>query len=541
MKKFLPFFFIVLTLILFLYPLWLPGFPYTHDGENHLARIANYALAIRQGQIPPRWAPNLWAGYGYPVFNFNYPLANILAVPLLALKIPVESTMKILITGAMTLGAWSLWEVLKRRTSGVAAAVGTIVWLSAPFTFTNVYVRGAVGEILAYATFMSAIASLDIIGKKRGIWQYLWLFLSVLSLSLAHNILALLLVPTVICMVIWRFTPIKKHLDVFLVIALALTSSLFFWLPALAEKNLITLDSVSLNTAYLQHFPTVDQLLTSTYRFGYSYPGPVDSLQFQVGIGIVAGVLFLILHAIVEKNIIKRRSIVSIITLYFTLIFLMTPNSSFIWSNVPFLNYMQFPWRLLGITSLVGAVGAAYLIVYSSSWLKYLYIFLVGASVVAFVRYPLPNRFTHDDLYYKTFSQTTTILDENRPKTLQIEPAGLASNAPLAEDGVEVQRKTWNGSRHVYSVSATKQHEITEPTTYFPGWRTTIDGKQTTIDQDKAKGLIHFTVPAGSHAVVTQFTQWTPSRIAGNTLSVLSLGLFAIFLIRKRKTRVYKF
>src|SRR3989338_10172065 len=98
MKKFLPFFFIVLTLILFLYPLWLPGFPYTHDGENHLARIANYALAIRQGQIPPRWAPSFWAGYGYPVFNYNYPLANILAIPLLALKVPVELSMKILIT-----------------------------------------------------------------------------------------------------------------------------------------------------------------------------------------------------------------------------------------------------------------------------------------------------------------------------------------------------------------------------------------------------------------------------------------------------------
>ncbi len=538
MKRFLPFFFVVLTLILFLYPLWLPGFPYTHDGENHLARIANYALAVRQGQIPPRWAPNFWAGYGYPVFNYNYPLANILALPLLALKVPVELTMKILITGAIVLSAWALWTVLKKRTNEVAAAVGTIVWLSTPFTFTNLYVRGAVGEILAYTAFISAIASLDIIGKKRGIWQYLWLFLSVLSLSLAHNILALLLVPTVICMLIWRFRPVKKHLDVFVIAALALTSSLFFWLPALAEKNLITLDSVNLNSAYLQHFPTVDQLLTSNYRFGYSYRRPVDSLQFHVGVGVVAAILLLVFQAIVEKNTAKKKTIVSIAIPYFTLIFLMISSSSFIWSHVPFLNYIQFPWRLLGITSLVGATAAAYLISYSSSWLKYVYIFLVGTSVIVFVRYPLPDRFTHDDLYYKTFSQTTTILDENRPKTLQIEPAGLASNTPLVEEGVEVQLKTWNGSRHVYSVSATKQHEITEPTTYFPGWRTTIDGKQTVIDREKGKGLIHFTVPAGSHTIVTQFTQWTPSRIIGNTFSVTSLAVFVIFLIRKREAHV---
>ena len=74
---------LVFACVCFLRQLWLPGFPYTHDGENHLARIANYAVALRQGQFPPRWAPSFWAGYGYPVFNFNYPLLNIAAVPFL--------------------------------------------------------------------------------------------------------------------------------------------------------------------------------------------------------------------------------------------------------------------------------------------------------------------------------------------------------------------------------------------------------------------------------------------------------------------------
>jgi hypothetical protein len=41
-------------------------FPYTHDGENHLARFANYKLALKQGQFPPRLAPNLLNGYSYP-------------------------------------------------------------------------------------------------------------------------------------------------------------------------------------------------------------------------------------------------------------------------------------------------------------------------------------------------------------------------------------------------------------------------------------------------------------------------------------------
>src|SRR5258708_2749738 len=70
------------------------GFPYTHDGENHLARFANYALAIREIQFPPRFAPNLFNHYGYPVFNFNYPLANILSLPFTFARFNYELTFK---------------------------------------------------------------------------------------------------------------------------------------------------------------------------------------------------------------------------------------------------------------------------------------------------------------------------------------------------------------------------------------------------------------------------------------------------------------
>jgi hypothetical protein len=59
-----------------------PKVPDTHDGENHIARFANYVAAAKDGQWPPRWAPYVLNGLGYPVFNYNYPVANILAVPL---------------------------------------------------------------------------------------------------------------------------------------------------------------------------------------------------------------------------------------------------------------------------------------------------------------------------------------------------------------------------------------------------------------------------------------------------------------------------
>ena len=90
-------------------PLFKSGMPYTHDGENHLARFANYYIALKEGQFPPRLAPNLMNRYGYPVFNYNYPLANILSVPLTVVKVNLEDTFKILTLLALGLGAIGTW------------------------------------------------------------------------------------------------------------------------------------------------------------------------------------------------------------------------------------------------------------------------------------------------------------------------------------------------------------------------------------------------------------------------------------------------
>src|SRR5260370_42055205 len=85
------------------------GFPYTHDGENHLARFANYMLAVRELQFPPRWAPNLFSHFGYPVFNFNYPLANILSLPFSLARLNYELTFKILAISAVFFGVVGVW------------------------------------------------------------------------------------------------------------------------------------------------------------------------------------------------------------------------------------------------------------------------------------------------------------------------------------------------------------------------------------------------------------------------------------------------
>src|SRR4029079_11396276 len=55
------------------------GLPLTHDGMDHVARIANFYQSLSEGNIIPRWAANLNWGYGHPILEFLYPLPSYLA------------------------------------------------------------------------------------------------------------------------------------------------------------------------------------------------------------------------------------------------------------------------------------------------------------------------------------------------------------------------------------------------------------------------------------------------------------------------------
>src|SRR5882757_752289 len=46
------------------------GAPLGHDFEFELVRVAAYAHAWQDGQLPPYWGGDLYAGYGSPIFLF---------------------------------------------------------------------------------------------------------------------------------------------------------------------------------------------------------------------------------------------------------------------------------------------------------------------------------------------------------------------------------------------------------------------------------------------------------------------------------------
>ena len=157
------------------------------------------------------------------------------------------------------------------------------------------------------------------------------------------------------------------------------------------------------------------------------------------------------------------------------------------------------------------------------------------------------ERFVGDDTYWFTHALTTTVRQEIDPINFDRSAAfeffeNSQNRIELLEGEVEsLTIDKWTGSHHAYEMVVDEQVTVVEKTTYFPGWEVTVNGikEEILVDENISFGLIAYRLPAGVNKVETRFTQKTPSRIAGNSLSLLGvLGLGVEIVRRKYGQRV---
>ena len=124
------------------------------DAKNHMIRIYHLAWLIERGVWYPRWLPDMYMGYGYPVLNFYAPIFYYLAWGLgQVLRLSVwDSFRAVGVVAALVSagGVYALTVALWRRLAlGVLAAV---VLLYGPYVVQiNIFKRGDLPEALALA------------------------------------------------------------------------------------------------------------------------------------------------------------------------------------------------------------------------------------------------------------------------------------------------------------------------------------------------------------------------------------------------------
>lgn len=532
---------VILIGVIPLFDLLHSGLPLTHDGQDHVARIANFYQNLAEGVIVPRWAPFLNWGFGHPILMFLYPLPSYVASLFHFLGFSLIDSIKIVFgVGFIASGlAMYLWiQNFLGKNAGIVAAT---LYMFAPYRFIDLYVRGAIGEHVAFIFMPLIFYNMYLLSKKISKWYLLGGSLSLAGLLLSHNAISLMFFPLIFLYAAYLSMKIKNktlyilHNTYYIILGMGLAA--FFWVPAFFEGKYTLRDIVTAGE-YANRFTDFTQFIYSPWSFG-------GSGAFSLQVGIVHWVVLLlsipITYLLYKKE--NRLWILSLSTiiLFVLSIFIMTPLSKFIWESVTILQKFQFPWRFMSIAVfLVGLLGGLGMYVVPNK-LKRLVVFCVIVLVLFFNKdfWSANGYLEKPESFYTGIYHGTTDTGESAPiwsvRFMLEEPSAFMETI---DGDAEIKQVSRNSTNHVYKIDAQSRTRFRENTLYFPGWEVYVDGVRVedVEFQDPAnRGLITFYVEQGKHDVEVKFED-TKLRMFANAVSAASLVMIGyVILTRHRK------
>jgi hypothetical protein len=540
-------------------PLLSGRLPRGDDALLHLYRAAQLDRLVENGIGFSRWAPDLAYGYGVPLFNFYAPLLYYLVELGHVIGLGLAPALLLALAGSLMLSAAGMWlwagDLFGRRAGLVAAAA----WVCAPYTLYNLLHRGAYAEHLALslAPLLFWLAHRAV---ARGQLRYAaGLAAGTAALLLSHNITALILAPLLAGYAALASRLARRSAEedepaqpqprwpalarAWLPIAAGLGLTAFFWLPALAERDLVQIEKTYLPAVfdYRNHFIALSEVL--------SLPQPVESglVDSSVPRSLSLPALALATVGIAAAAAARRpgrasnRMVVAAAAALALSAGMALAPSQPGWDAIPVLRFVQFPWRWLGLASLFTALlaGAGFAAIdrrlaRRPAWAAVALAAALGVLALVgfawqFAEYhprDLGTSMADVSAYERAWSAPGLSAGEYLPKavlalpstdaTSHFDPATLPPDAELAAGGCGL-------------LSCDLALRSGEPFTLsfnvfdFPGWSVQVDGAPAASAASAPHGLLSVAIPAGEHRVTASFGS-TPVRDAGTAISILTLA-----------------
>lgn len=538
-NRFLLFALILISLVPLL-DLFHAGFPITHDGQDHVARIANFYQNLKEGNLIPRWAGNLNWGYGHPILMFLYPMSSYAASFFHFLGFSLVDSTKIVFAMFYVLSGITMYLFVRETLDKRSAVIAGLLYIFAPYRFVDLYVRGAIGEHVAFVfpplIFYSLLKVYK--GDRKKIYIILGSF-SLAGLILSHNAISLMFLPLIFLYALYLVFSTKNRLGLCLnyslLILFGFGLSAFFWIPAFFEGKYTLRDIVTAKVDALS-FSSFDRFFYSNWSYG-------GTGQLSVMVGVVQWItvfLSLPLFVVLFKKKNKQWLTISFMLFIFGItLLLMTQSSQFVWEKITILQKFQFPWRFLSviifITSLLGAI------VFSAVPFKKN--ILIFSFILIIIIYSNKDYWhAKEYLYYPEYFYTqiyngTTDTGESSPiwsvRFMEKKPK---DHIEVIKGNATIEERNRNFTQHEYNIVVQERARIRENTLYFPGWNVFVDGKKIDIEfQDpNNRGLITFFLEKGKHAVLVRFSE-TKLRLISDIVSFSVLILISIYLIYNKK------
>lgn len=545
-----------------MHPLMGDALPWSADGALHLYRLVALDHAMSDGTLWPRYVPSLIYGYGSPMFNYYSPLS---LYPLQALHLLGLTFKQSWLAGMMlyTFTAAGGMYLLGRRWGGVAAGfVAAAAYLYAPYTLFDAVGRGTVSEYASLALLPWVWWMLKRLADSGRRIDFAGAVIAFALFVPMHNVIALhgaVITGVYALMLAWASPMrLKTLFKLGAALALGMGMTAFFWLPALTETRYVKLDAIT------DVLPDIDVTRNlSTLRETFAPPFTADATQMQPPMPIALGWGQVILSAIALVGVwldSRWRALRLIVTggvmLCAALIFMNLEASAPLWERLPLIRYSQFPWRLLGIASmllaLLAGIGAALIAGrMRRGWMRGGVITLVCAGLMLYgvpwlytlTRPEVDPQNVSDALAFEresgfigtsSFNEYSTIWTFVEPDADKLAPRYAESDIIARldpPDGVTIREADWTHTRVSLALTVERETSLTFDWFFFIGWRALLNGQPLDLGYSEPEGLITVTVPAGLHTLEIWLDITDNQRIA-YMLSVVSafiaLALLAV-------------
>ncbi|WKZ26014.1 MAG: 6-pyruvoyl-tetrahydropterin synthase-related protein [bacterium] len=544
---------IVLVIIFTIPTFWnllRPGF-FSMQDDLQAFRIQQLDKCLEDYQIPCRWVPDGGYGYGYPQFNYYPPLPYYVGALLHRVGFQYIDSVKILFVAGYILSALTMFVLVSSLfKSKWAGFVSAVVYTYIPYKAVEVYVRGALSEFWAQIFFpliFLFIYKLIKTGKQK---YLIILAVSIALLALTHTLMTMIFAPAAILWAVYWLWDEKWNnlLNVVWSGLIGFLLSAFYLLPVAFERKFVHIESMlSGYFDYRAHFVSLHKLFFST-EWGYGSSGfPDEKLNLSLGIiqwliGIVAVVLALVNF---KKDKKKSLLVIGLGFLSLASIFMMHMKSSFIWSELPFLWYMQFPWRFLALSIFLLCLLSGIFILYFKKSKYVIGVLVVTVAIVTNLSFFVPKDWLYitDTDKFSGVSwqkQMTISIFDYLPIYSILPPINEAPKLPEIMDGKAEVIGYKKGSDFQYgTINITEDASIRFPLFDFPGMTVKVNGEKVEHynndcrGHDFCYGLISIDLPIGDYDVEVRLLD-TPIRKIGNYLTILGMIVIAFLLVRKK-------
>lgn len=564
-KSLWPFLLILIFCLWAIKPLFVPGFFTIHDDEQ-IARLFEMSKVLGQGQIPPRWVPDLGFGFGYPLYNFYPPLVYYFGALFHAIGFSLIISTKFVIGFGFFFSGIFMYLWTKNRFGILAGLFAAFLYIYSPYHSVDIYVRGALSEFFSFVFIPGVFWSLDRLAKKPKITNLILSAVMLCLVVLTHTLVMLQFAPFLgvyILFLLWEqrksFKKLLPYIIAFGILGFGLSA--YFAIPSLLEKQYTLVDSILVTQLanYSIHFVCPSQFWNSLWGYGGSASGCLDGLSFQVG-KIQLLVVVLSLLGIVWMLLKKQKNIllpfVTVILFAFTL-FIATNYSKFIWDAIQPWWYIQFPWRFLLFSAIFSSLLGGYVISLVQNHWK-----TIGGVTVMIVLgclafYQIRNDFhpqtylpVGDNYYLENQDiewRVSRLSYEYVPKQVATRLSALQTTE-LAIDKNDIPTKPFtvlsgqmkvnveknDASNKQVEVSVSKPGILQINTYSFPGWKIFVNNQQITYNDANKLHVMQVPLSQGQNSISIAFTN-TLIRTISNVISLLSLVTCLVLLLLQRR------